>query len=220
MGSLSVALKIHLGVYSDMCYKIPSYSPHSLIDDIYGLFIGVVLASAGISILGKSGLITGGIAGVALLASFVTRYSSSMLVPLINIPFLIFALFTMGRPFTVKSVIVSFSLGLGVYLIGPILSESGVDPEIGCILGGTFLGMGILCLARHNASMGGTGSLVLWVQRRFSVNAGISQLVLDAALFMVASCYLPLKQLIWSLIGTIAMNAVLISWHKPGRYRG
>lgn len=193
---------------------------HSAVDDVYGLFIGIALASTGIAILGKSGLITGGIAGMALLASFVTHYASSLLVPVINVPFLLFALFTMGRAFTLKSVIVSFSLGLGVHLIGPMLNLAGINPEIGCILGGTLLGMGILCLARHNASMGGTGSIVLWIQRRFSINAGVAQLACDVLLFVAASFYLPLKQMVWSLIGTVAMNAILISWHKPGRYRG
>ncbi|ELF6204309.1 YitT family protein [Pseudomonas putida] len=193
---------------------------HSAVDDVYGLFIGIALASTGIAILGKNGLITGGIAGMALLASFVTHYASSLLVPVINVPFLLFALFTMGRAFTLKSVIVSFSLGLGVHLIGPMLNLAGINPEIGCILGGTLLGMGILCLARHNASMGGTGSIVLWIQRRFSINAGVAQLACDVLLFVAASFYLPLKQMVWSLIGTVAMNAILISWHKPGRYRG
>lgn len=107
---------------------------HSAVDDVYGLFIGIALASTGIAILGKSGLITGGIAGMALLASFVTHYASSLLVPVINVPFLLFALFTMGRAFTLKSVIVSFSLGLGVHLIGPMLNLAGINPEIAAFL--------------------------------------------------------------------------------------
>ncbi|QXI30258.1 YitT family protein [Pseudomonas vanderleydeniana] len=197
-----------------------SYPRHSLLDDAYGLFIGIAFAATGIAILGKSGLITGGIAGMALLGSFISSYTPSVLVPAINVPFLLFALFTMGRAFTLKSVLVSFALGLGVSLVSPLLSASGINPDIGCILGGTFLGMGILCLARHNASMGGTGSVVLWIQRRFSINAGIAQLACDAALFIVASLYLPLEKMVWSLLGTVAMNAILIIWHKPGRYRG
>lgn len=68
--------------------------------------------------------------------------------------------------------------------------------------------------------MGGTGSVVLWVQKRFGINAGISQLACDCILFLVASFYLPVDKMIWSLVGTVAMNLVLIIWHKPGRYRG
>lgn len=119
-----------------------SYPRHSLLDDAYGLFIGIAFAATGIAILGKSGLITGGIAGMALLGSFISSYTPSVLVPAINVPFLLFALFTMGRAFTLKSVLVSFALGLGVSLVSPLLSASGINPDIGCILGGTF-SMGI-----------------------------------------------------------------------------
>lgn len=189
-------------------------------DDAYGLFIGIALAATGIAILGKSGLVTGGIAGMALLGAFVTPYTAPVLVPVINLPFLLFALFTMGRAFALKSLIVSVSLGLGVSLISPALNLSGIAPGMGSVLGGTFLGMGILCLARHNASMGGTGSVVLWIQRRYAINAGISQLACDCGLFVLASLYLPLEKMMWSVVGTVAMNAVVIIWHKPGRYRG
>ncbi|QHG65869.1 YitT family protein [Pseudomonas putida] len=203
-----------------MSCEAAAYPRHSTLDDAYGLFTGIALAATGIAILGKSGLITGGIAGMALLGSFVSPYPTSVLVPAINVPFLLFALFTMGRNFTLKSVLVSFGLGAGVKFVTPALNTAGIDPEIGWVVGGTLLGMGILCLARHNASMGGTGSVVLWVQRRFAVNAGVSQLVCDCILFIIAAIYLPQEKLVWSLIGTVAMNLVLIIWHKPGRYRG
>jgi hypothetical protein len=36
----------------------------------------------------------------------------------------------------------------------------------------------------------------------------------------VAAFYLPSEKMAWSLVGTVAMNAILIIWHKPGRYRG
>jgi uncharacterized membrane-anchored protein YitT (DUF2179 family) len=204
----------------DITEVLNPYPRHSALDDAYGMFIGVALASTGIAILGKSGLITGGIAGMALLVSFITQYTPSLLVPIINIPFLLFALFSMGRAFTLKSVIVSCSLGLGISLVSPVLTLSGIHSGIGSILGGTFLGMGILCLARHNASMGGTGAIVLWIQRRFSINAGLSQLACDCVLFLVAGLFLPFEKMAWSLAGTLAMNAILIIWHKPGRYRG
>lgn len=203
-----------------MSCDIASYPRHSALDDAYGLFTGIALAATGIAILGKSGLITGGIAGMALLGSFISPYSTSALVPAINVPFLIFAFFTMGRNFTLKSLLVTFGLGAGVNLVTPALNTTGIDPEIGWAIGGTLLGMGILCLARHNASMGGTGAVVLWVQRKFSINAGISQLVCDCLLFIIAMISLPREKLVWSLIGTVAMNLVLITWHKPGRYRG
>lgn len=193
---------------------------HNAIDDAYGLFIGTLFAAMGISLLARGGMITGGIAGMALLDSFVSGYAAAPLVPLINIPFILFSCHAMGRTFGIKSAFVSLAIGVGVSAISRSLEVSGISNAFAAIAGGTFLGMGILCLARHNASMGGTSALTLWVQRRSGINAGKLQLAFDLALFCVAAAYLPLAKILWSALGTFAMNAMLIAWHKPGRYKG
>lgn len=193
---------------------------HNAIDDAYGLFIGVLFSAMGISLLARGDMITGGIAGMALLGSFVSGYAPAPLVPLINIPFILFSCYAMGRTFGIKSAFVSVAIGVGVSAISRSLEVSGISNAFAAIAGGTFLGMGILCLARHNASMGGTSALTLWVQRRSGINAGKVQLAFDLALFCVAAAYLPMAKILWSALGTLAMNAMLIAWHKPGRYNG
>ncbi|MCA1324586.1 YitT family protein [Herbaspirillum sp. alder98] len=194
--------------------------PHNAWDDLYGLYLGVLFAAMGVSLLAKAGLITGGIAGMALLTSSLTGLAPAPLVPLINIPFIIFSFFVMGRFFASKSIVVSVAIGGVVAGIDHWLGVSSIGNGFAAIAGGTFLGMGILCLARHNASMGGTGAVALWIQRRYGINAGISQLAFDLALFGLAATSLPATKLLWSVLGTVAMNGMLIVWHKPGRYRG
>lgn len=193
--------------------------PHNAWDDLYGLYLGVLFAAMGISLLAKGGLITGGIAGMALLTSSLTGWAPAPLVPLINIPFILFSFVVMGRVFASKSIVVSIAIGSVVAGIARWLDVSSIGTGFAAIAGGTFLGMGILCLARHNASMGGTGAVALWIQRRYRLNAGISQLAFDLALFALAATSLPAGKLLWSILGTVAMNGMLIVWHKPGRYR-
>lgn len=197
----------------------PQVVPHNTWDDLYGLYLGVLFSAMGISLLAKGGLITGGIAGMALLTSWLTGLAPAPLVPLINIPFIVFSFFAMGRFFACKSIVVSIAIGAVVAGIGHWLDVSSIGSGFAAIAGGTFLGMGILCLARHNASMGGTGAVVLWIQQRYRINAGISQLAFDLALFALAALSLPPEKLLWSILGTVAMNGMLIVWHKPGRYR-
>jgi len=194
--------------------------PHNAADDAYGLFIGILFAAMGISLLARGGMITGGIAGMALLGSLISGYAPAPLVPLINIPFILFSCYAMGKTFGLKSALVSVAIGVAVSAISHSLEVSSIDNGFAAIAGGTFLGMGILCLARHNASMGGTSALTLWIQRRYGINAGKTQLAFDLLLFCVAAAWLPLAKILWSALGTLAMNAMLIAWHKPGRYRG
>src|SRR3954467_7680193 len=49
----------------------PVAVPHTLAEDAYGLVSGVLFAAVGIAMLKAAGLVTGGIAGIALLTSYV-----------------------------------------------------------------------------------------------------------------------------------------------------
>ncbi|WP_253937604.1 YitT family protein [Dickeya dadantii] len=95
-----------------------------------------------------------------------------------------------------------------------------IHPLFSALVGGTFLGMGILSLARHNASVGGTGVVTLWLYKRFNINAGKSQMLLDVLVFAVSIFTMPVHLLLWSALSALAMNAMLMNWHKPGRYQG
>ncbi|EIV5806636.1 YitT family protein [Klebsiella aerogenes] len=195
------------------------YPRHTAKDDVYGLFTGVCLSATGIAILSSGGLITGGAAGMALLVSYLVPFSPAQLVPIINLPFILFGWVVMGRAFAGKTLAVSICLGFAVHLVSAMLLPH-VNAPVACLAGGTLLGMGILCFARHNASIGGTGVVTLWMQRKYGINAGLAQMVFDACLFVVAAFSQPWERLGWSLVGTVAMNYVLMAWHKPGRYRG
>lgn len=198
----------------------PLATAHTLKDDIYGLALGVMFIAVGLNLLKFSGMVTGGIAGIALLISYSLPLSIGLLFTLVNIPFLVFCYFSMGRAFTLKTLIVSITLGLATQAVPMLITISYLHPLFAALVGGTFIGMGILSLARHNASVGGTGVVTLWMYRRFSINAGKSQMALDALVFLLSLIKMPLMLLLWSALSALAMNAMLMNWHKPGRYQG
>ncbi|WP_038902884.1 YitT family protein [Dickeya zeae] len=193
---------------------------HTLKDDVYGLVLGVMFIAIGLNLLKLSGMITGGIAGIALLLSYVVPLSIGVLFILTNIPFMIFCYFSMGRTFTLKTLIVNIALSLATQAVPRLLTINYVHPLFSALVGGTFLGMGILSLARHNASVGGTGVVTLWLYKRFNINAGKSQMLLDMLVFAISLFTMPVSLLLWSALSALAMNAMLMNWHKPGRYRG
>lgn len=195
------------------------FPPHSTFDNIAGLITGITLSAMGIATLGSSGLITGGAAGMALLLSYVAPYSPAQLVPMINLPFILFSVFTMGRAFAGKTLVVSLVLGYAVHACGLMLLPH-VNPITGGIAGAVLLGMGVLAFARHSASIGGTGIVCLWLYKVKRWNAGRCQMVFDLALFAVAAFVQPWHTLLISLFSTAIMNSMLMLWHREGRYRG
>ncbi|MCL6404928.1 YitT family protein [Dickeya dadantii] len=193
---------------------------HTLKDDVYGLMLGVMFIAIGLNLLKLSGMITGGIAGIALLLSYFIPLSIGVLFILANIPFMIFCYFSMGRAFTLKTLIVNIALSAATQAVPGLLTINYIHPLFSALVGGTFLGMGILSLARHNASVGGTGIVTLWLYKRFNINAGKSQMLLDMLVFAVSIFTMPAHLLLWSALSALAMNAMLMNWHKPGRYQG
>lgn len=194
--------------------------PHSWAEDIYAFLIGCSLIVMGLMCLHQDGLVTGGVAGVALLVSYLVPLTPGVLFSVINIPFLLFAVSAMGRRFALKTTIASFGITALSLLVHRVMGLSFIHPLFAALFGGTVIGMGILSLARHQAGVGGTGVITLWLQKTRGINAGRVQLGIDAAILTVSLAVLPCCQVLLSAVSALAMSAVLIVFHRPGRYIG
>lgn len=78
--------------------------------------------------------------------------------------------------------------------------------------------LNMLVMFRHKASFGGINILALYLQRRKGWAPGKVQLVVDAAILAAALLLMDSTRVAWSLLGAVAVNAVLIWNHRPGRY--
>ncbi len=84
--------------------------PHSVLEDIYAMVIGMAFVVVGLVLLKAAGLVTGGVAGIALLASYVFPLPVGTIFTLVNIPFFLFAYVTMGPRFALKSTVASVGI--------------------------------------------------------------------------------------------------------------
>lgn len=193
---------------------------HSFLEDVYALAIGCSLVVFGLLLLKSTGLVTGGVAGMALLLSYITHWPVGTLFMLINVPFFFFAYHGMGLWFTVKTIVASIGI-MAISAYAPMAVEvKALHPVYGSILGGSLMGIGILSLARHGAGAGGTGVLCLYLQRAKGINAGKTQMVIDAVVISSAVFYLNPGKIFYSVLSAAAMSAVMVSYHKPARYLG
>jgi len=160
------------------------------------------------------------VAGISLLMSYTTDISVGVLFMLINIPFFLFGYLFMGARFTVKSLIGSVAIMTLLKLLPNALVIGHIDPMVAALGGGTFCGMGILALARHGAGVGGTGIVTLWLQKKYGINAGRTQVAIDAVILLVALAIVKPQLVGWSSLSAIAMSSMVMAWHRPGRYFG
>ncbi|WP_298395936.1 YitT family protein [Sphingobium sp.] len=197
-----------------------SARPHSLAEDGYAIAIGCAFIAMGIMLLKQASLVTGGMAGIALLLSYFIPWSPAALFILINIPFFLFAGKAMGPAFGFKTLFANVAI-MALGLTMPwAMQIAKISPLFAALFGGSIIGFGILAIARHGAGVGGVGVVALILQKSRGWNAGRTQMICDIMILLLSLPVLSLDRFGLSILSAAAMNAVLVVNHRPGRYIG
>ncbi|OHC91334.1 MAG: hypothetical protein A2095_14515 [Sphingomonadales bacterium GWF1_63_6] len=198
----------------------PAPRPHNLAEDGYAILLGCAFIAMGLMLLKQANLVTGGMAGIALLLSYLIHWSPATLFLLINIPFFLFAGRAMGPAFGLKTLFANIAImGLGS-MMPMALELARVSPLFAALFGGSIIGFGILAIARHGAGVGGLGVMALTLQKTRGWNAGRTQMIGDAIILAASLPLLSADRFALSILSAAAINAVLIVNHRPGRYIG
>ncbi|WP_425039344.1 YitT family protein [Primorskyibacter sp. S187A] len=193
---------------------------HQSHEDAMAFSLGTALCAFGVTMLTHLGLVTGQTAGLAVLLSYATGASFGLVFFVVNLPFYILGWLQMGAMFTLKTFIaVSMVSALSEWLPHHFVFEQ-LSALPGAIMAGAVIGMGLIVLFRHGASLGGIGILGLWLQDRFGIQAGWVQLAFDAALFAAAFVLLAPDLVIYSLAGAVIVNLIIAVNHRKDRYIG
>ncbi|MEJ6394943.1 YitT family protein [Gymnodinialimonas sp. 2305UL16-5] len=195
-------------------------TPHTWAEDALALILGASMCALGIHFLTHAGLITGQTAGLAVLITYLSGWSFGWVFFLVNIPFYLLALLRMGRAFVIKTVIGVAMLSAMTELAPQVFRIDYIAPGLAAFLAGATLGLGLLAMFRHGASLGGIGILAFYLQDRFNIRAGLVQLGFDAMLFAVAFAVLDPLLLAWSLMGAVIVNVIVAVNHRGDLYIG
>lgn len=185
---------------------------HTLIDNLQGQLFAILLVSLGLAILHSLGLITGQMAGLAFLISYMTGLKFAWIFSVINMPFYLLSLLRMGYKFTLNTIVCVTAMSFLTNYFSEHITFHFESTLLGAVLAGICAGVAILMLFRHKASIGGIGILGLYIQDKTGFKAGWLQLIFDVTLFVIAFFFLDFKTVIYSLIGAIVMN-FLIAWN-------
>jgi uncharacterized membrane-anchored protein YitT (DUF2179 family) len=195
---------------------------HSRFEDAYAYLTGCSFVVLGLIWLKAAGLVTGGVAGLALLLSYIVPAPPGLLFTLLNVPFFIVAGRQMGRDFMIRAIFANLLIS-GLAMVFPLgFRFEEVNAPFAAVFGGTLIGSGILMLARHHVGVGGLGIVALALQKRRGWNAGKTQLFGDALILMASLLVLDMGagKFAISVLSAAAVSGVLIVFHKPGRYTG
>jgi uncharacterized membrane-anchored protein YitT (DUF2179 family) len=193
---------------------------HSILEDLQAVVTACAFFSLGLALLGSAGLLMGGTPGIALLVARVTHLPFGPVYVVVNLPFFWLGVRVLGWRFTLRTFAAIGLLALATSWLPRVFTLGPVAPLYAAAMGGALAGVGLLMLFRHDASLGGLNILALWLQKRFSVRAGVFQLAVDACIVVASVFLVSLETLALSVVGAVALNLVLAVNHRPGRYMG
>ncbi|QFT63260.1 Uncharacterised 5xTM membrane BCR, YitT family COG1284 [Roseivivax halotolerans] len=196
----------------------PPADRHTLAEDFQGMLIGCTLVALSIQFLRASELITGQIAGLALVVAYPTGWSFGAIFFVLNLPFYWLAIRQMGWRFTVKNFVAVTTMSIMADLMPFVLEVQPLHPAVGAALFGLCAGMGLLGLFRHGATLGGVGIVALWLQDTRGIKAGNTQLAFDLCVFAIALFLFPWDRVLWSLLGAVILNLIITINHRRDRY--
>ncbi|MGA0063595.1 MAG: YitT family protein [Flavobacteriaceae bacterium] len=169
------------------------------------LILGVISASIGLKgLLLPNQFLDGGAMGVSLLTQFLTGINLSLLILLVNAPFIIIGARQISVAFAVKSSLAILALAALVHFIElPVITE---DKLLIAVFGGFFLGTGIGLSIRGGAVIDGTEVLALSISRRTSFTVGDLITIFNVVLFSVSALVLGLEIAMYSILTYIVAS--------------
>ena len=173
------------------------------ITDFILLTVGALSAGFGLrGFLLPNKFVDGGATGISLLINQVTQTPLSLLLILVNIPFMVMGYRQLGRAFVLKTAFAIAVLALVVALLPyPVITK---DKVLIAIFGGFFLGMGIGLAVRGGGVLDGTEVLAIYISRRTSLTIGDVILIFNILVFSVAAMLLGIETALYSVLTYLA----------------
>jgi uncharacterized membrane-anchored protein YitT (DUF2179 family) len=173
------------------------------------IILGILSAAMGLKgFLMSSRFIDGGVTGISMLLSDVLDYPLAILIPVINLPFIVLGYRQIGRKFAIKSALAI--TGLSICLLVIKFPDVTPDKLLTAVFGGLFIGAGIGLAIRGGAVLDGTEIAALLVSRNSHLlRVGDVILILNIFIFLAAAFFLGVESALYSILTYIAASKTI-----------
>jgi len=175
------------------------------------LFIVLGVLSAGMGLKGfllSSRFIDGGVTGVSMLLAEVAGIPLSILILVLNLPFIALGWRMIGRAFAFRSALAMAALALVLATVH--YPDVTPDRLLTAVFGGFFIGAGIGLAMRGSAVLDGTEIAALLVSRKSALlRVGDVILGLNVVIFLAATFFLGVESALYSILTYFAASRTL-----------
>ncbi|HEV2828415.1 MAG TPA: YitT family protein [Pyrinomonadaceae bacterium] len=174
--------------------------------DIVLIIVGIFSAGLGLKgFLLSSHFIDGGVTGISMLLANVLGWPLSILILVINLPFIALGYRQIGRAFAIKSIL---AIG-GLALVLAFVKYPDVTPDklLTAVFGGFFIGAGIGLAIRGGAVLDGTEIAALLISKSTHIlKVGDVILLLNIFIFSAAAFFLGIESALYSMLTYFAAS--------------
>ena len=143
----------------------------AILSKIIFLTLGPAIAAFALEgFLVPNNIIDGGIVGVSIIVSYLTKYERGTLIFVLNIPFMLFAFNKIGKKFVLQTFYAVMMLSLFLNLCHNIHVTD--DLLLSTVFGGIILGTGVGLVLKNDGSLDGTEIMSLVISKNFGFSVG------------------------------------------------
>ncbi|HEY4325628.1 MAG TPA: YitT family protein [Mucilaginibacter sp.] len=180
-----------------------------IIENTVLIVLGIASAAMGLKgFLLSSRFIDGGVTGISMLLAQVTGWPLSVLIFIINIPFLFLGYKRLGAPFALKSILAITGLSLCLAFVQ--FPDVTPDKLLTAVFGGFFLGVGIGLAIRGGAVLDGTDIAAMLLSKKTQIlKVSDVILLLNAVIFTMALFFLGVESALYSILTYLAASRMV-----------
>lgn len=163
------------------------------------MLLGVVAAGFGLKgFLLPNSFLDGGVTGISLILASISNIHFSILLIVINLPFMIIGFNTISKQFAIKSIISVVLLAVAVVVIPfPKVTD---DSILISVFGGFFLGLGIGLSIRGGSVLDGTEIMAVFISRRTTLSIGDVILIFNVIIFIIATYFFNIEIALYAML--------------------
>lgn len=173
------------------------------------IILGAALVGLAFNIfLLPSRLAAGGVSGISTILYELFQFNPAYVQWLINIPLLILGVLLVGKEFSLKTLVGTFTVPFVIWLTTDI--KLAVDnPLLSAIYGGIMLGVGLGIVYRANGSTGGTALIAQLVKKYTGLSSGFSQLLVDGLVVVTSAFVFNFELALYAMIAIYVTSKVI-----------
>ncbi|MBU2612309.1 MAG: YitT family protein, partial [Nanoarchaeota archaeon] len=167
--------------------------------EYFFILLGITITGFGLKgFLIPNGFIDGGVTGISLLIHFLTPIPVSILIFVINLPFILLAAKQVNKLFAIKTFIAVLGLSICLWIVDyPVITS---DKLLISVFGGFLLGAGIGLSVRGGSVLDGTEVLSVYLSRKLSMSVGEILFLFNIIIFSFAAVLLSIEVALYSIL--------------------